>query len=53
MLGFATFSPTYGTANIYDYMAATRKNKGGDTVDVVVLRGDKEITLRVTLSSAS
>lgn len=39
-------------ANIYDYMAATRKNKGGDTVNVVVLRGDKEITLRVMLSSA-
>ncbi|MCH8807035.1 MAG: M20/M25/M40 family metallo-hydrolase [Planctomycetes bacterium] len=44
---------TKEVANIYDYMAATRKNKAGDTVSVVVLRGDKEITLQVTLSSAS
>ncbi len=39
-------------ANIYDYMAATRNNKAGDTVEVIVLREDKEITLEVTLSSA-
>ena len=39
-------------ANIYDYMAATRSNMGGDTVSVVVLRDGKEITLRVKLSSA-
>ena len=36
-----------------DYMAATRSNEAGDTVGVVVLRGDKEITLQVTLSPAS
>ncbi|MBI4717105.1 MAG: M28 family peptidase [Planctomycetes bacterium] len=39
-------------ANIYDYMAATRNNKPGDTVEVVVLRGDNELTLKVTLASA-
>jgi hypothetical protein len=39
-------------ANIYDYMASTRENKGGDTVDVVVLREGKEIVLKVTLSGA-
>ena len=39
-------------ANIYDYMAATRKNNPGDTVNVVVLRDDKEILLKVTLSAA-
>jgi S1-C subfamily serine protease len=33
-------------------MASTRKNKPGDEVEVVVLRDGKEITLRVTLSSA-
>ena len=39
-------------ANIYDYMGATRNNSPGDVVEVVVLRGDKEVTLQVTLSSA-
>ncbi|MEK6675703.1 MAG: M28 family peptidase, partial [Planctomycetota bacterium] len=37
-------------ANIYDYMAATRGNSPGDTVDVVVLRNGKEMTLKVKLS---
>lgn len=39
-------------ANIYDYMAATRKNAAGDKVDVVVLRHGGEITLHVTLAPA-
>lgn len=39
-------------ANIYDYMAATRNNRPGDTVDVVVVRDGKELTLHVTLASA-
>jgi hypothetical protein len=39
-------------ANIYDYMASTRENKGGDTVEVVVLREGKEQVLKVTLSGA-
>jgi S1-C subfamily serine protease len=39
-------------ANIYDYMASTRKNNPGDVVEVVVLRDGEEFTLRVTLSSA-
>ncbi len=39
-------------ANIYDYMASTRENKGGDTVEVVVTREGKEIVLKVTLSGA-
>ncbi len=39
-------------ANIYDYMASTRKNNPGDTVEVVVLRDGKEITLQVTLTGA-
>jgi len=39
-------------SNIYDYMAATRNNKAGDIVEVEVLRGDKEMTLKVTLSAA-
>jgi len=37
-------------ANVYDYMAATRGNKAGDTVEVVVQRGDKQVTLQVTLA---
>lgn len=37
-------------ANVYDYMAATRGNKAGDVVEVVVQRGDKELTLKVTLA---
>ncbi len=39
-------------ANIYDYMAATRKNKAGDKVAVVVLRGGKEVSLEITLAPA-
>ena len=39
-------------ANIYDYMASTRENKGGDTVEVIVLRDGKEQVLKVTLSGA-
>ena len=39
-------------ANIYDYMASTRNNKAGDSVRVVVLRGEKEVTLSVTLAAA-
>lgn len=39
-------------ANIYDYMAATRKNKAGETVEVVVLRKGKKLTLQVTLAPA-
>lgn len=36
-------------ANVYDYMASTRGNKAGDTVEVLVQRGDKQVTLQVTL----
>ena len=39
-------------ANVYDYMAATRNNKSGDSVEVVVLREGAEHTLRVTLAGA-
>lgn len=39
-------------SNVYDYMAATRKNQAGDAVEVVVLRGDLEVALTVTLSAA-
>jgi len=39
-------------ANVYDYMAATRNNKAGDTVEVIVTRKDKQITLHVTLAPA-
>ncbi|MFQ5589743.1 MAG: M20/M25/M40 family metallo-hydrolase [Phycisphaerae bacterium] len=39
-------------ANIYDYMASTRNNNPGDTVEVVVLRNGKELTLEVTLAGA-
>jgi len=38
--------------NVYDYMAATRTNKPGDVVEVVVSRDGKEIKLQVTLASA-
>ncbi|MHC5111042.1 MAG: M20/M25/M40 family metallo-hydrolase [Planctomycetota bacterium] len=38
--------------NVYDYMAATRGNAAGDTVEVVVLREGKEIKLQVTLAAA-
>ena len=37
-------------ANIHDYMASTRGNNPGDTVEVEVLRGDVTIHLKVTLS---
>lgn len=36
-------------ANLEDFDSALRKYKSGDTVKVVVLRGDKEVTLEVTL----
>lgn len=39
-------------ANIYDYMASTRNNNAGDTVEVVVLRDGQEQILKVTLSAA-
>jgi C-terminal processing protease CtpA/Prc len=39
-------------ANIYDYMAATRGNKPGDLVDVVVLREEIEVALKVKLAPA-
>ncbi|MCO6438745.1 MAG: M20/M25/M40 family metallo-hydrolase [Phycisphaerae bacterium] len=39
-------------ANIYDYMAATRDNKPGDAVSVVVLRSGEETALSVTLAAA-
>ncbi len=39
-------------ANIYDYMASTRNNNPGDTVDVVVVRDGREIKLKVTLSGS-
>jgi S1-C subfamily serine protease len=35
--------------NIYDYMYAMQDYKPGEEVDVVVKRGDDEITLKVTL----
>lgn len=37
--------------NLEDFDSALRKFKGGDTVDVVVLRDGKELTLRVTLGA--
>jgi len=39
-------------ANVYDYMAATRNNKAGDVVEVVVLRDGQEQSLKVTLAPA-
>ena len=39
-------------ANIYDYMAATRRNSPGDTVEVVVLRSGNERALQVRLAPA-
>lgn len=39
-------------ANVYDYMAATRNNKAGETVEVVVLRDGKEQSLKVVLAGA-
>ena len=38
--------------NVGDYMAATRNNNPGDTVEVVVLRDGKEVILQVTLAGA-
>lgn len=35
--------------NIYDYMYATQEHKPGEEVDVIVKRGEEEITLKVTL----
>ena len=35
--------------NIYDFMYAMGDYKGGDKVDVVVLRDGKEVTLNVEL----
>jgi len=35
--------------NLDDFDSALRKYEGGDTVEVVVKRGDKEVTLKVTL----
>jgi len=39
-------------ANVYDYMAATRNNKAGEVVDVLVLRDGREHALKVTLAPA-
>jgi hypothetical protein len=39
-------------SNIFDYMASTRRNEPGDTVEVVILRGEEELTLQVTLAGA-
>ncbi len=38
--------------NIYDYMAATRGNNPGDTVEVAVLRDGREVLLQVTLAGS-
>lgn len=35
--------------NIYDYTYALQEHKAGDTVTVIVLRGDKRVPLQVTL----
>ena len=40
---------TSDVANIRDYMGALRNNKPGDTVSVVVKRGDSKLTLEVKL----
>ena len=40
-------------SNIYDYMAATRNNRSGDEVKVVVSRDGKEVTLKVILAAAN
>ncbi|MFA6234772.1 MAG: M28 family peptidase [Bacteroidota bacterium] len=37
--------------NIYDYMTALSRNKPGDKVPVVVLRGEQSVTLSVSLVS--
>lgn len=39
-------------ANVYDYMASTRGNQPGDTVEVTVQRGGKEMTFAVKLAPA-
>jgi len=38
-------------ADIYDYTDAIKERKPGDTVDVVVLRGGKEVALKAKLAS--
>ena len=40
-------------SNIYDYMAATRNNRAGDEVQVVVSRDGKEVYLKVILAAAN
>jgi hypothetical protein len=42
-----------GIKNIYDYSAELSKHKPGDTVEFVVQRGGKNISLSVTLGSRS
>lgn len=37
--------------NIYDYTEAIRETKPGDSVDVVVMRGNEKVTLRVDFPS--
>jgi len=39
-------------ANIYDYMYLLEELKPGDTVDVVVRRGGRELTFKVTLNKS-
>lgn len=43
---------TTTVSNVYDYMAATRSNKAGDEVEVMVSRGGKEVALKVVLAPA-
>lgn len=38
-------------SNVSDYRAATKNSKPGETVDVVVVRGDETLELKVELSS--
>ncbi len=42
---------TMDVNNVYDYMGALRNNKPGDTVEVVLIRDDKEVTLEVKLAA--
>ncbi|GEM_PF-18524 len=39
-------------ANVYDYMAATRGNQGGDVIEVIVQRDGKEMPFQVKLAPA-
>lgn len=41
----------YVVKDIYDYMAALKNFKPGDTVPVVVVRGEEELTLQVKLGA--